>query len=74
MTDLGEPRGPISDLGGHRSGFTASAAQIAVTMSVVVIGRGGREQAIAWACRRHGHETTLLPELPAADESSSPTS
>jgi phosphoribosylamine--glycine ligase/phosphoribosylaminoimidazole synthetase len=33
-------------------------------MRVVVIGSGGREQAIAWACRRHGHETSLLPELP----------
>ena len=32
-------------------------------MRVLVIGSGGREQAIAWACRRHGHEVTLLPEL-----------
>jgi phosphoribosylamine--glycine ligase/phosphoribosylaminoimidazole synthetase len=37
-------------------------------MKVVVIGSGGREQAIAWACRRHGHETTLLPELPDQGE------
>ena len=33
-------------------------------MRVLVIGSGGREQAIVWACRRHGHEVTLLPELP----------
>ena len=32
-------------------------------MRVLVIGSGGREQAIAWACRRSGHETTLVPEL-----------
>ena len=25
-------------------------------MRVVVVGGGGREQAIAWACRRHGHD------------------
>ena len=25
-------------------------------MRVAVIGGGGREQAIAWACRRHGHD------------------
>ena len=37
-------------------------------MRVVVIGSGGREQAIAWACRRHGHETSLLPELPLPTE------
>ena len=36
-------------------------------MRVLVIGSGGREQAIAWACRRHGHETTLLAELPARE-------
>jgi phosphoribosylamine--glycine ligase/phosphoribosylaminoimidazole synthetase len=39
-----------------------------VTVRVVVIGLGGREHAIAWACRRHGHEAALLPELPPADE------
>jgi phosphoribosylamine--glycine ligase/phosphoribosylaminoimidazole synthetase len=27
---------------------------------VAVVGNGGREQAIAWACRRHGHEVTLV--------------
>ncbi len=37
-------------------------------MRVLVIGSGGREQAIAWACRRHGHEVTLLPELPPPNE------
>ena len=36
-------------------------------MRVLVIGSGGREQAIAWACRRHGHETSLLPELPTLE-------
>jgi len=29
-------------------------------VKVVVIGGGGREQAIAWACRRHGHDVELL--------------
>ena len=29
-------------------------------MKVAVVGNGGREQAIGWACRRHGHEVTLL--------------
>ena len=36
-------------------------------MRVGVIGSGGREQAIAWACRRHGHAVTVavsLEELP----------
>jgi len=37
-------------------------------MKVLVIGAGGREQAIAWACRRHGHDVALLAELPPADE------
>lgn len=37
-------------------------------MRVLVIGSGGREQAIAWACRRHGHDVTLASELPSADE------
>ncbi len=35
-------------------------------MKVVVAGSGspgGREQAIAWACRRHGHEVTIVPAL-----------
>jgi phosphoribosylamine--glycine ligase/phosphoribosylaminoimidazole synthetase len=30
---------------------------------VLVVGGGGREQAIAWACRRHGHPVELVPEL-----------
>jgi phosphoribosylamine--glycine ligase/phosphoribosylaminoimidazole synthetase len=34
---------------------------------VVVVGAGGREQAIAWACRRHGHDVDVLPALPPAD-------
>jgi len=32
-------------------------------MRVLVIGGGGREQAIAWACRRHGHEVRLASTL-----------
>lgn len=32
-------------------------------MRVVVIGSGGREAAIAWACRRHGHDVTVAPTL-----------
>jgi phosphoribosylamine--glycine ligase/phosphoribosylaminoimidazole synthetase len=31
---------------------------------VLVIGAGGRESAIAWACRRHGHDVTITPTLP----------
>ena len=32
-------------------------------MRVLVIGSGGRESALAWACRRHGHEVTIAPQL-----------
>ncbi len=32
-------------------------------MRVLVLGGGGREQAIAWACRRHGHDVRLAGEL-----------
>ena len=32
-------------------------------MRVLVIGSGGRESAIAWACLRHGHEVTITPRL-----------
>jgi phosphoribosylamine--glycine ligase/phosphoribosylaminoimidazole synthetase len=32
-------------------------------VKVLVIGSGGRESAIAWACRRHGHEVTVTPSL-----------
>jgi phosphoribosylamine--glycine ligase/phosphoribosylaminoimidazole synthetase len=35
-------------------------------MRVLVIGGGGREQAIAWACRHHGHDVRLAPDLGAA--------
>ena len=28
-----------------------------------MIGSGGRESAIAWACRRHGHEVTITSDL-----------
>jgi phosphoribosylamine--glycine ligase len=33
------------------------------TLRVLVVGSGGREQAIAWACRRHGHTATVAPRL-----------
>src|SRR5215207_985675 len=39
-------------------------------MNVVVVGGGGREQAIAWACRRFGHDVSITPmlvERPRAD-------
>jgi phosphoribosylamine--glycine ligase/phosphoribosylaminoimidazole synthetase len=32
---------------------------------VIVIGSGGREAAIAWACRRRGHHVDVLADLPA---------
>jgi phosphoribosylamine--glycine ligase/phosphoribosylformylglycinamidine cyclo-ligase len=32
-------------------------------MRILVIGSGGREQAIAWACRRHGHDVVVSGEL-----------
>jgi phosphoribosylamine--glycine ligase/phosphoribosylaminoimidazole synthetase len=32
-------------------------------MRVLVIGGGGRERAIAWACRHHGHDVRLAPDL-----------
>jgi phosphoribosylamine--glycine ligase/phosphoribosylaminoimidazole synthetase len=34
-------------------------------MRVLVIGAGGREQAIAWACERHGHTVRIASELGA---------
>jgi phosphoribosylamine--glycine ligase/phosphoribosylaminoimidazole synthetase len=37
-------------------------------MRVLVVGAGGREQAIAWACRRHGHEVILRPQVGDADD------
>ncbi len=33
-------------------------------MRVLVIGAGGREQAIAWACKRHGHHVDIRADLP----------
>ncbi|MFM2077361.1 MAG: phosphoribosylamine--glycine ligase/phosphoribosylformylglycinamidine cyclo-ligase [Actinomycetota bacterium] len=33
-------------------------------MNVLVIGAGGREAAIAWACERHGHTVRVLADLP----------
>ena len=32
-------------------------------MRVAVVGSGGREHAIAWACRRHGHDVRLVADL-----------
>ena len=32
-------------------------------MRVLVVGGGGRERAIAWACRRHGHDVRLADAL-----------
>jgi phosphoribosylamine--glycine ligase/phosphoribosylaminoimidazole synthetase len=32
-------------------------------MRVLVVGGGGREAALAWACRRHGHEVRVAPAL-----------
>ncbi len=36
-------------------------------MRVAVIGGGGREQAIAWSCRRHGHDVVIAPRLDDVD-------
>jgi phosphoribosylamine-glycine ligase len=36
-------------------------------MRVAVIGAGGREQAIAWACRRHGHQVTIVDGVGEVD-------
>ena len=42
-------------------------------MKVLVIGAGGREAAIAWACRTHGHHVDIHPALPTEfDEHSRP--
>jgi phosphoribosylamine--glycine ligase/phosphoribosylaminoimidazole synthetase len=35
---------------------------------VLVIGGGGREHAIAWACNRHGHAVTVAEDLPPPDQ------
>ena len=37
-------------------------------MHVVVIGGGGREQAIAWACGRHGHQVSLVGSVDELDD------
>lgn len=37
-------------------------------MKVAVVGTGGREQAIAWACQRHGHEVTLVGHVNELDD------
>ncbi len=36
-------------------------------MRVAVLGGGGREQAIAWACRSHGHHVSMAPDLSGVD-------
>ncbi len=35
-------------------------------MRVLVLGGGGREQAIAWACRYHGHDVRIASDLGSA--------
>ena len=32
-------------------------------MRVLVVGGGGREHAIAWACEQHGHTVSISPAL-----------
>ena len=32
-------------------------------LRILVVGGGGREQAIAWACRRHGHDVRVATGL-----------
>ena len=51
---------PLADLGGHRPDFDADRRpdRCLPTVKVVVVGSGGREQAISWACRRFGHDVT----------------
>ena len=34
-------------------------------LRVVVVGTGGREAAVAWACRRHGHDVDVVAHGPA---------
>ncbi len=46
-----------------------AAAGTGTPLRVLVVGGGGREQAIAWACRRHGHDVRLAPELGDASTS-----
>lgn len=41
-------------------------------MKVAVLGGGGREQAIAFACRAHGHDVVVAPGLDAVLASDSP--
>ena len=36
-------------------------------MKLLVLGGGGREQAIAWACRRHGHSVAIAGSLDQVD-------
>jgi phosphoribosylamine--glycine ligase/phosphoribosylaminoimidazole synthetase len=35
-------------------------------VNVTVVGSGGREAAIAWACTRHGHDVAVTPEFDAS--------
>ena len=39
------------------------AASTTSPLRVLVLGGGGREQAIAWACRQHGHDVRLAADL-----------
>ncbi|MEM8745557.1 MAG: phosphoribosylamine--glycine ligase [Actinomycetota bacterium] len=36
-------------------------------MRVLVVGSGGRERAIAWACRRHGHDVEITDPFDPSD-------
>ena len=36
-------------------------------MRVGVVGGGGRESAIAWACRRHGHDVVMAADIESLD-------
>ena len=51
---------PLSD--GGRRGPSQAGVRGRAGVRVLVIGSGGRESAIAWACRRHGHEVTIAAD------------
>src|SRR5690606_31719618 len=54
--------GPVPDPG-RRGPGQARVRGGARLMRVLVVGSGGREHAIAWACEQHDHTVTLAPEL-----------
>ena len=51
--------GPVSDRRRGGPGQALVRGSAGVVIRVLVVGGGGREQAIAWACRRHGHAVEL---------------